>query len=202
LAIRQACQQYLGSWNLGFDIASHRIASHPSSQRNTNTASPALCEFESNPSDCVCHRIIVRWAGPLIVPEFVVIAIMSSPPTAYPPYQPHRNSQSFDPNTPPAPPPKPSSQEVSRRSTPAGSQPLPPPPPPQDASGTYGARAEDPQFSQEQARIRDVAYAQHIQDPGEHWLPKVLEDKRSVTLPTSINLLLTLPTVNKILPKR
>ncbi|KAH6678318.1 hypothetical protein B0J14DRAFT_319599 [Halenospora varia] len=64
---------------------------------------------------------------------------MSSPSAAYPPYQPHRNSQSFDANTPPAPPPKPSSQE--------------------------------------QARFDGVTYAQQIQDPGEQWLPKILEDK-------------------------
>jgi hypothetical protein len=107
---------------------------------------------------------------------------MSSPSPAYPPYQPHRNSQSFDPNTPPAPPPKPSSQEVSRRSTPAGSQPLPPPPPPQpEAFGTYGA-SEDPQSLQQARFSSEVVYAQQIQDPGEHWLPKVLEDKSFVTL--------------------
>lgn len=101
---------------------------------------------------------------------------MSSPSPAYPPYQPHRNSQSFDPNTPPAPPPKPSSQEVSRRSTPAGNQPLPPPPPQQEAFGTYGGGrpSDDPQSTQ-QARMREVAHAQ--QDPGEQWLPKILEDK-------------------------
>ena len=105
---------------------------------------------------------------------------MSSASPAYPPYQSHRDSQPFDPNTPPAPPPKPSSQEVSRRNTPAGSQPWPPPPPPnQGAFGSYGAGAEDPQLSQ-QARI---SYAQHIQDPGEQWLPKILEDKSYVTLP-------------------
>lgn len=108
---------------------------------------------------------------------------MSSPTPAYPPYQSHRNSQSFDPNLPPAPPPKPSSQEVSRRSTPAGSQPLPLPPPPQlqEAFGTYGGSSEDPQPSQ-QARLREGVYAQQTQDPGEQWLPKILEDKSSVKL--------------------
>ncbi|TVY43181.1 hypothetical protein LSUB1_G001107 [Lachnellula subtilissima] len=103
---------------------------------------------------------------------------MSSPSTAYPPYQPHRNSQSFDPNAPPAPPPKPSSREVSRRSTPAGGQPLPPPPPPQaEGFGTYGA-SDDPRALQ-QARFSnsEVLYAEQIQDPGERWLPKILEDK-------------------------
>ncbi|CZR70146.1 uncharacterized protein PAC_20047 [Phialocephala subalpina] len=101
---------------------------------------------------------------------------MSSSSPAYPPYSSHRNSQSFDPNTPPAPPPKPSSQEVSRRSTPAGSQPLPPPPPQQEAFGTYGGTPEDQQLVQ-QARLREVAHAQQVQDPGEQWLPKILEDK-------------------------
>ncbi len=109
---------------------------------------------------------------------------MSSPSPAYPPYQSHRNSQSFDPNLPPAPPPKPSSREVSRRSTPAGSQPLPPPPPPQsqEAFGTYGGGSNGPQLPQ-QARLLEGVYAQPTQDPGEQWLPKILEDKSSVTLP-------------------
>jgi hypothetical protein len=101
---------------------------------------------------------------------------MSSPSPAYTPYQPHRNSQSFDPNTPPAPPPKPNSQEVSRRSTPAGAQPLPPPPP-SEAAGSYGAKSEDP--PSQQARM---SHAQHIEDPGEQWLPKILEDKPYATL--------------------
>ncbi|KAK0104734.1 hypothetical protein ONS95_005005 [Cadophora gregata] len=103
---------------------------------------------------------------------------MSSPSPVYPPYQPHRSSQSFDPNLPPAPPPKPSSQEVSRRSTPAGSQPMPPPPPPQtqEALDTYGGRSEESQPSQ-QARFREQPYAQQTQDPGDRWLPRILEDK-------------------------
>jgi hypothetical protein len=100
---------------------------------------------------------------------------MPPPSPAYPPFQPHRNSQSFDSNTAPLPPPKPSSQEVSRNSTPAEYQPLPPPPPPE----AFGAQATH------QGRLRDVAYAhQIIQDPGEQWLPKILEDKSSVTLRT------------------
>ncbi|KAE8443346.1 hypothetical protein EG329_001989 [Mollisiaceae sp. DMI_Dod_QoI] len=103
---------------------------------------------------------------------------MSSPSPAYVPYASHRNSQSFDPNTPPAPPPKPSSQEVSRRSTPAGSQPLPAPPPPQqeEAFGTYGSTSSDQQ-SMQQARLREGVHAPQVQDPGEQWLPKILEDK-------------------------
>ncbi|KAH8592419.1 hypothetical protein B0O99DRAFT_517580 [Bisporella sp. PMI_857] len=102
---------------------------------------------------------------------------MSSPPpssSSYPSYQPHRNSQTFDSNTPPAPPPKPSSQEVSRRSTPAGGPPLPAPPPQShDGLGSY---SNDTPLSQH-GSIREPAYAQHTQDPGENWLPKILEDK-------------------------
>ncbi len=112
-----------------------------------------------------------------------VAVAMSSPSPAYAPYQPNRSSQSFDPNAPPAPPPKPSSQEVSRRSTPAGTQSLIPPPPAQkeEPFGTLGGVFEDPQLPQ-QARMREAAYAQHSQDPGEQWLPKILEDKSYVML--------------------
>lgn len=135
-------------------------------------------------------------------PAVDVSKIMSSPPPppAYPStYQPHRNSLSFDPNTPPAPPPKPSTQEVSRRGTPAGSQPLPAPPlPSQEASGTYGANSELHQ-SPRQDQLRDVAHAQQIQDPGERWLPKILEDKRFVTVPvTSQSISSQMCTANKI----
>ncbi|CAG8974603.1 hypothetical protein HYALB_00004401 [Hymenoscyphus albidus] len=99
-----------------------------------------------------------------------------SPSPAFPPYQPHRNSQSFDPNTPPAPPPKPSSQEVSRRSTPAGTQPLPLPPPQPDTIGSQRPGPEDPQ-SLQHARFNPGRVESQIQDPGESWLPKILEDK-------------------------
>jgi hypothetical protein len=104
----------------------------------------------------------------------------SSPAPAFLPYQPHRNSQSFDPNAPPAPPPKPSSQEVSRRSTPAGTQPLPPPPPPQESFGTYGRGLQDTQSTQQAQFNNGVTNVDHVQDPGEQWLPKILEDKRFV----------------------
>lgn len=115
---------------------------------------------------------------------------MSSSPSpsaspAYAHYSSHRNSQSFDANTPPAPPPKPSSQEVSRRNTPAGSQPWPPPPPPQQQQETFGTSGRTPgdQQSMQQARFREGPHAQQqVQDPGEQWLPKILEDKSSVTL--------------------
>jgi hypothetical protein len=30
--------------------------------------------------------------------------------------------------------------------------------------------------------MREAAYAQHSQDPGEQWLPKILEDKSYETL--------------------
>ncbi|TVY48287.1 hypothetical protein LOCC1_G001444, partial [Lachnellula occidentalis] len=111
-----------------------------------------------------------------------ILNTMSSPSTAYPPYQPNRNSQVFDPNAPPAPPPKPSSQEISRRSTPAGGQPLPPPPPQPEGFGTYGA-SDDPR-SLQQARFSssEVLYADQIRDPGERWLPKILEDKTKQNL--------------------
>ncbi|EPE26874.1 Endosomal sorting complex assembly [Glarea lozoyensis ATCC 20868] len=109
----------------------------------------------------------------------LLAADMSSSP-AFPSYQPHRHSQSYAPNGPPAPPPKPNSQEVSRRSTPAGSQPLPPPPlPPQQANfGTYGRGLEDPQSSSQQGRFNtEVTNIDQIPDPGDQWLPKILEDK-------------------------
>ncbi|TAQ83576.1 hypothetical protein B7494_g8094 [Chlorociboria aeruginascens] len=98
---------------------------------------------------------------------------MASPQSPYPPYQPRRHSQSSDPTMPPAPPPKPSSQEVSRRSTPASAPTQPPPP---EHVGTYGIGSEDPRSTQ-QARFREVAHAQRIADPGEHWLPQILEDQ-------------------------
>jgi len=104
--------------------------------------------------------------------------------SAFPPYQPHRNSQSFDPNAPPAPPPKPGSQEVSRRGTPAGTQPLPPPPPPlppqQDNFGTYGHGLEDRQSTQQGRLSTEVTKVDQIQDPGDQWLPKILENKTLV----------------------
>ncbi|ROW18007.1 hypothetical protein VPNG_00395 [Cytospora leucostoma] len=79
-------------------------------------------------------------------------------------------------NTPPAPPPKPGSHEVSRLSTPITTQsPRPPPPLPDqqqlselpETAGAGGAQ-------QAQAQ---VARPQEIPDPGDQWLPKILEDK-------------------------
>ena len=94
---------------------------------------------------------------------------MSSPYVSY-----ARNSQHFDPNTPP-PPPKPNSQDLSRRSTPAGSY-APLPPPKQDTFGASNPAVNDAQYLQH-TRLQDAAHAEHIQDPGEQWLPKILEDK-------------------------
>lgn len=103
---------------------------------------------------------------------------------------------------PPVPPPKPSSHETSRLGTPATdtNSPRPPPPVPDnngfhadgsivpdgkgkapatEASGlilappTTGHSAQSQQSQQQQ---------QPIPDPGEHWLPKILEDKSYVDL--------------------
>lgn len=105
---------------------------------------------------------------------------MSAQSPAYPPYPPHRNSQSLDLNAPPAPPPKPNSQEVSRRGTPAGGQHIPPPLLPTETLGTYGTT--EYASPGQQGRLREIVHAQDIQDPGDQWLPKILEDKSSVTL--------------------
>ena len=92
---------------------------------------------------------------------------------------------------------------MSRRSTPAGSQSLIPPPPTQqlqDHFGTRGGASDDLQHVQ-QARMNEVAYSQHSQDPGDQWLPKILENKSSVTLLLSLpEYQLTRSSVNKILP--
>ncbi|RDW66247.1 hypothetical protein BP6252_09882 [Coleophoma cylindrospora] len=102
------------------------------------------------------------------------MASPASSPLPYPPYNPQRLSQSFDPNAPPAPPPKPSSRDISRKATPAAGQTLPPPPADQTAS--HPGDRNDPQ-SLQQARLREAAQAPVIQDPGEQWLPSALEDK-------------------------
>lgn len=82
-------------------------------------------------------------------------------------------------STPPAPPPKPGSHEVSRMSTPITTQsPRAAPPPPDqqqlselpDATGAAGGGAQPAQ----------VARPQAIPDPGDQWLPKILEDKSCV----------------------
>lgn len=80
-------------------------------------------------------------------------------------------------STPPAPPPKPGSHEVSRMSTPITTQSPRAPPPlpdqqqhsdlPEAAAAAAGGGAQPAQ----------VARPQAIPDPGDQWLPKVLEDK-------------------------
>lgn len=91
------------------------------------------------------------------------------------PYASHRVSQVFDPNTPPAPPPKPSSHETSRKGTPAGG--LPRPPPPSDDTHDGQSNVGDGQ----NPYIRDPTTGNvAIPDPGEQWLPKLLEDKTYV----------------------
>ena len=104
--------------------------------------------------------------------------IMASSPAQYPPYQSSSNA--------PAPPPKPSSQEVTRQSTPAGNQnqfaPQIPPPPPQSREnfGTYGPSADHQSF--QQGQLQGNIVPSDVEDPGHSWLPKILEDKSSVTL--------------------
>ncbi|KAG9246309.1 hypothetical protein BJ878DRAFT_497578 [Calycina marina] len=110
---------------------------------------------------------------------------MSTPPTSF-----SYNSQSYAPNTPPLPPPKPRNEEssanISRRSTPAGAGPPLPPPPPE---GSSSYNNEDPRARQ--ARFQSAAYAQaqvqQIQDPGDQWLPKILEDKSKQDLADALS---------------
>ncbi|KAK7757843.1 hypothetical protein SLS62_000221 [Diatrype stigma] len=101
------------------------------------------------------------------------------------------------PASPPIPPPKPSSHEASRLGTPSvTNSPRPPPPPPFtpehgmgvgsmdargrgfaaiDSSGLIlapgGGSGAQQQYQQQRQQ------PQPIPDPGEHWLPKILEDK-------------------------
>lgn len=90
------------------------------------------------------------------------------------PYAAHRVSQSFDPNVPPAPPPKPNSQEVSRQSTPVAGQSMLPPTP--DGQRLYVSSTEGQQY-REGVVSQDRVRIQSIPDPGDRWLPKLLEDK-------------------------
>ena len=76
-------------------------------------------------------------------------------------------------HTPPAPPPKPpgNHHDVSRMSTPA-SGPVPCPPPlPEAIAATLSARGTPATSEQDAARPQD------LEDPGDQWLPKFLEDK-------------------------
>ncbi|KAL2018961.1 hypothetical protein VTK56DRAFT_10255 [Thermocarpiscus australiensis] len=76
-------------------------------------------------------------------------------------------------HTPPAPPPKPpGSHEVSRMSTPAGLQaPRPPPPLPEAITGEL-----NPTAAAAAAEERSMQ-APNVEDPGDQWLPKFLQDK-------------------------
>jgi hypothetical protein len=89
-----------------------------------------------------------------------------------PPYAAQQRSYSLHPNLPPAPPPKPRSQDVSRQGTPAASQSLPSPPPGEQSEYTQAA-AERPHEEERDA-------AERLQDPGDRWLPKLLQHKAYV----------------------
>ncbi|KAM3500358.1 hypothetical protein MY10362_006473 [Beauveria mimosiformis] len=88
--------------------------------------------------------------------------------------------------TPPAPPPKPGSHETSRMATPSGagsSSSVPPPPPPPPGYGNYGAN-EPSQLQHVQAADAEAGVQQQqldlprpMPDPGEGWLPEMLQDK-------------------------
>ncbi|KAM3561714.1 hypothetical protein MY1884_002249 [Beauveria asiatica] len=92
--------------------------------------------------------------------------------------------------TPPAPPPKPGSHETSRMATPSGagsSSSVPPPPPPPPGYGNYGAneplqlqhvQAADAEAGvQQQQQQQQLDVPQPMPDPGENWLPEMLQDK-------------------------
>jgi len=81
---------------------------------------------------------------------------------------------SHDPSLPPAPPPKPNSQDVSRQGTPATAQYFPPPS--SESQGQY-SRGFEPSKLPEAISSFDPIQLQRIQDPGNRWLPKILEDK-------------------------
>jgi hypothetical protein len=129
---------------------------------------------------CSCSTFLIiqslkRLFFPTRIYIFFPIAMAAShnnPPSDFPPYAAHRLSYSFDPNLPPAPPPKPSSQEVSRQGTPAANQSLPPPPLGEQRGYTQVAESQQ---DEEQARVRDAA--ERLQDPGDRWLPRLLQDK-------------------------
>ncbi|KAK8088591.1 hypothetical protein PG997_003552 [Apiospora hydei] len=77
---------------------------------------------------------------------------------------------------PPIPPPKPSSHEASRLGTPATTQsPRPPPIPDSGKDGNRRSMVTDSAGLIPAAR--QVQPPEEIPDPGEQWLPKILEDK-------------------------
>jgi hypothetical protein len=95
---------------------------------------------------------------------------------------------------PPLPPPKPSSHDVSRLGTPVGNSPRPPPPVPDngysggletmgishgqvtgtDASGLIPAPIAT---AMPRGTMRQQQPQQPVPDPGDTWLPGILEDK-------------------------
>ncbi|KAI0530418.1 hypothetical protein GGR58DRAFT_232420 [Xylaria digitata] len=116
---------------------------------------------------------------------------------------------------PPAPPPKPSSHDVSRLGTPAGNSPRPPPPVPDNAS-TGGL--ESMGISNSRVPATDASglipapivtatpagitrqHQEPIPDPGDAWLPRILEDKSKqdlaeiLTNPSTLQALTNSPT--------
>ncbi|KAI9738540.1 MAG: hypothetical protein M1818_005437 [Claussenomyces sp. TS43310] len=88
--------------------------------------------------------------------------------------------QSFDPSIPPAPPPKPSSQELSRQSTALVIQ--PPHPPQPDISRACSLAQNGPRLPK-----HEQVQSDRLPDPGDQWLPKVLEDKSKQELADVLN---------------
>ncbi|KAI0889482.1 uncharacterized protein GGS22DRAFT_185062 [Annulohypoxylon maeteangense] len=83
---------------------------------------------------------------------------------------------------PPVPPPKPSSHEASRLGTPSASNsPRPPPPIPDDtlARDSQGKGKSSASIDASGLIPAPIAGGEHesIPDPGDQWLPKILEDK-------------------------
>ncbi|CAJ2513461.1 Uu.00g015800.m01.CDS01 [Anthostomella pinea] len=81
---------------------------------------------------------------------------------------------------PPVPPPKPSSHDTSRLGTPAiTNSPRPPPPIPDHGFNCMESKGKAPATDASGLIPAPMGHAQTqpIPDPGEQWLPKVLEDK-------------------------
>ncbi|KAL6810722.1 hypothetical protein GGI42DRAFT_314785 [Trichoderma sp. SZMC 28013] len=98
--------------------------------------------------------------------------------------------------TPPILPPKPSSQEPSRIGTPASTAP-PPPPSSLSEAGQHYRTAVLP--SATPPPLPSVPRAAEIPDPGEQWLPQILQDKSKqdiadiLTSPALLNALTNSP---------
>jgi hypothetical protein len=109
--------------------------------------------------------------------EYVLVTINHRSPTATTPQGEKSDQEAMYAHTPPAPPPKPpGNHEVSRMSTPAGSQ-LPRPPPLPEAMVAGLGPTNSAVMTEEHAtqpRQQDVA------DPGDQWLPVFLQDKSYV----------------------